>query len=87
VIKLVQVLGDKIQHVAETIVLSLDTTVELDAGLDALAVWTVGVVFADLYKQSSSFIQDPLQLLKRELLVAIEDRPDLRMTGREAGDK
>jgi hypothetical protein len=87
VIKLVQVLGDKIQHVAETIVLSLDTTVELDAGLDALAVWTVGVVFADLYKQSSSFIQDPLQLLKRELRVAIEDRPDLRMTGREAGDK
>jgi hypothetical protein len=87
VIKLVQVLGDKIQHVAETIVLSLDTTVELDAGLDALAVWTVGVVFADLYKQSSSFIQDPLQLLKRELRVAIEDRPDLRMTGRETGDK
>jgi hypothetical protein len=87
VIELVQVLGDKIQDVAETIVLSLDTTMELDAGLDALAVWTVGIVFANLYKQPSSFVQDPLQLLKRELRVVIEDRPDLRMTGREAGDK
>ena len=86
-IKIVQVLGDKIQHVAETSVLSLNATVEFNAGLNALPVWTVGIVFADLYKQSSSFIQDPLQLLKRELRVAIEDRPDLRMTGREAGDK
>ena len=86
-IEVVQILGDKIQHVAETIVLSLDTTVEFDAGLGALAVWTVGEVFADLYKQSPSFIQDPLQLLKCELRVAIEDRPDLRVTWREAGDK
>jgi hypothetical protein len=87
VIKIVQVLGDKIQHVAETIVLSLDTTVEFDSGLGALAIWRVGEVFADLYKQSSSFIQDPLQLLKRELRVAIEDRADLWVTGREAGGK
>jgi hypothetical protein len=40
--------------------LSLDTTVKFDTGLGALTVWTVGVVVPDLYKQSSSFVQDAL---------------------------
>jgi hypothetical protein len=87
VIEIIEVLGDKIQHVAETIVLSLHASVKFDAGLGALAVWTVGEVVADLYKQSSAFIQDALQLLKCELRVMSENRTDLGVTGREAGDK
>jgi hypothetical protein len=50
VIELVQILGDKIQHVAETSILSLHATVKFNLGLDALPVWTVGIVFANLCK-------------------------------------
>ncbi len=56
----IKVVGDEIQHVAEAIVLLLHAPVKFNTGLGALPVWTVGVVLANLYKQSSSFVQNPL---------------------------
>jgi hypothetical protein len=50
VTEIIEILGDKIQHVAEAIVLSLHATVKFHPGLGALPVWTVGVILADLYE-------------------------------------